>query len=131
MAPRRIVLFGLFGIGNLGNEATLWVTLHHLRRRLPDAEVLYVCDALPSFARAYGVMALPCDPWPVRGARVLPGRTLRHMYLTAATLITEPLRRRAAARMLSGVDQFVVVRTGVLDDLGEQPWEMPAHILRW
>lgn len=130
-ARRKIVLFGLFGIGNLGNEATLWVTLHHLRRRLPAADVACVCDALPAFANEYGVVGLPFDPLRVRGAHYIPTRLLRSAYLATATLVTEPLRRRSAIRSFEGADQFVLVGTGALDDLGEAPWGMPTRLLRW
>jgi len=125
------VLFGLFGIGNLGNESTLWVTLQHLRRRLPDVEVACVTDKVPAFAAEHGVTRLPFDPLPVPGARFLIFRLLRHAYLAAATLVTEPIRLRRATHMLADADRLVVVGTGALDDLGEQPWGMPAWILRW
>jgi polysaccharide pyruvyl transferase WcaK-like protein len=130
-APRRVVLFGLFGFGNLGNEATLWVTLYHLRRRMPDAEIACVCDSLPEFAKDFGVVGLPFDPLPVRGARLFPSRLLKLAYVILATLLTEPIRRRKASRLLADAEQFVVVGTGVLDDLGELPWGMPSQILRW
>jgi polysaccharide pyruvyl transferase WcaK-like protein len=127
----RIVLFGLFGIGNLGNESTLWVALHHLRRRLPGAEIACVCDALPAFAPTYGVSWLPLDPLRLRGSHRLPSRILQHAYLALATLVTEPIRLRRAIRLLAKADRFLVVGTGALDDLGELPWAMPAWILRW
>ena len=131
IARRRVVLFGLFGFGNLGNEATLWVTLHHLWRRLPDADIACVCDSVPAFAREYGVVGLPFDPMPVRGGRFIRPRSLQLAYGVFATLITEPIRRQRAIRMLANADQFVVVGTGVLDDLGEVPWGMPTQIFRW
>ncbi len=128
---RRIVLFGIFGIGNLGNESTLWVTLHHLRRRLPNAEIVCVSDGLPSFAHLYDVTGFPIDPLPVRGARRLPSKLLKHIFVATATMILEPIRLRRAIRLLRGTDQFIVVGTGALDDLGQLPWELPAHISRW
>lgn len=131
MPPRRIILFGLFGIGNLGNESTLWVTLHHLRRRLPHADVWCVCDDVPQFARDAGVERLPFDPLPLRGARLLPTKVLRYAYIAAGTALTEPVRRQRAVRLLEHADQLVVVGTGALDDLGEMPWSMPAWVLRW
>ena len=130
MTSRRVVLFGLFGIGNLGNESTLWVTLHHLRRRLPNAEIVCVCDKVPAFAAEFGVTHLPFDPMPVRGTWHFRNKILRDIYLAVATLVTEPTRRRRAVRQLAGADQLVVVGTGALDDLGELPWGMPAWILR-
>lgn len=128
---RRVVLFGIFGIGNLGNESTLWVTLHHLRRRLPNAEVICVSDGLPSFTHQYDVTAFPIDPLPVRGARRLPSKVLKVIFLATASVLLEPIRLRRAIQMLRGTDQFIVVGTGALDDLGQLPWELPAHISRW
>ena len=40
--PLRIGLFGLFGVRNLGNEATLAATVAALRERAPDAELVLV-----------------------------------------------------------------------------------------
>jgi len=131
MTSRRVVLFGLFGIGNLGNESTLWVTLHHLRRRLPNAQIVCVCDKVPAFAGEFGVTHLPFDPMPVRGTWHFRTKALRYIYLAIATLVTEPTRRRRAVSLLASADQLVVVGTGALDDLGELPWGMPAWILRW
>jgi len=130
-ARRRIVLFGLFGIENLGNESTLWVTLHHLRRRLPDADVACVSDQLPSFTDRYGVEGLPLNPLRVRGGHRLSSRGLKHAYMAVATLVTEPLRIRNAVRLLAGAERLVIVGTGALDDLGQMPWDLPACIARW
>jgi polysaccharide pyruvyl transferase WcaK-like protein len=128
---RRIVLFGMFGIGNLGNESTLWVTLHHLRKRLPDTEVLCVSDSLPIFAQAYDVTGISINSLRVRGGNLLPTEKLRYVYVALASLILEPIRFRRAIRLLQGVDRFIVVGTGALDDLGQQPWELPTYTLRW
>ena len=38
----RIGLFGLFGVHNLGNEATLAATVAALRERIPDVELTLV-----------------------------------------------------------------------------------------
>lgn len=128
---RRIVLFGLFGVGNLGNDATLWVTLDHLRRRQPNAEVACVCPVLPSFAQDHDAARLDLDPLPPRGRWRIGNETIRNAYLALATLLTEPLRRRRVRRQLGHADKLVVVGTGALDDFGEMPWGMPAWILRW
>ena len=131
MRGGRIVLFGLFGIGNLGNESTLWVTLHHLRRRLPTSEVACVCDALPDFAQSYGIRALPLQPLRVRGQRLIPTRQLRQAYRAIATLVTEPFRMLRTRRLAEGAQRLILVGTGVLDDLGQTPWELPAWVYRW
>ncbi len=127
----RIVLFGLFGVGNLGNDATLSVTLHHLRLRLPGARVECACGGLPEDARALGITPLELDPLPPPGSFRIPFRSLRHAYVAIASILTEPLRRRKLVRQLAGAEQLVIVGTGVLDDFGALPWDLPASLLRW
>jgi len=130
-ASRRIVLFGLFGQGNLGNDATLVVTLQELRRRLGQVEVLCVCSALPPSAQTLDVQQIPLDPLPPKGVWRIRNRQLRYAYCAVAYLVTEPWRRRRMLRHLQGTDEFIVVGTGVLDDFGMLPWDLPAWLLRW
>src|SRR5262245_59997779 len=40
---RSVVLLGLFGTGNLGNEASLLAMLRQLRRKFPDANISVAC----------------------------------------------------------------------------------------
>jgi polysaccharide pyruvyl transferase WcaK-like protein len=42
-ALRKIVLFGNFGTGNLGNDATLQAILHNLRQYFPKAVFSCIC----------------------------------------------------------------------------------------
>ena len=129
--PPRIVLFGLFGSSNLGNDATLGVTLDHLRKRQPEAEIACVCRNQREVERVFQIKTLPMDPLPPWGFWRIPNRTMRHACTATFALITEPVRAMRIARHLAGVQQFLVVGTGVLDDFGEQPWAMPAWLLRW
>jgi polysaccharide pyruvyl transferase WcaK-like protein len=128
---RRIVLFGLFGIGNLGNDSTLWVVLHQLRQRHPDAELLCVTDDIPDFAKSYGLRVLPLDPTPLKTFRRVPLPALRKFMMAFTAVLSEPRRRRCAAKLIAGSSDFFVVGTGSLDDFGAPPWEMPAWIARW
>lgn len=130
----RIVLFGLFGTGNLGNDATLLATLHQLRRRLPQAQVRCVCNRIPAEAARYGLdeqLELELEPVPVRGRWRIGNARLRDAYAAAGTLLLEPLRRFAVRQHFRAGDVFIVVGTGALDDFGAQPWDMPAWLLRW
>ncbi len=128
---RRFVLFGLFGTGNIGNDATLRVTLHHLRARAPDADIFCICNELPDFARALGVLALPLNPLPVKGRWRVPYSWLRNAYAAAGMLVSEPFRRARMRRLLMGADRLIFVGTGVFDDFGLLPWDMPAWMLGW
>lgn len=131
-APRRrIVLFGLFGVGNLGNDATLLVTLQELRRRLGPAEVICACTALPPSAESYDVKPVSLDPLPPKGVWRISNRLLRYVYCSVAYILTEPWRRHRMLEQLEGTDELIVVGTGVLDDFGMLPWDLPAWIFRW
>jgi len=128
---QRIVLFGLFGVNNLGNDATLDVALFHLRKRLPGAEVLCVAHKLSQVAAASGVTLLPMDPLPIRGAWRIRSTLLRQAYIGVATMATEPLRMWRVAQLLRRDDLVVILGTGVLDDFGASFWDLPAWLLRW
>lgn len=131
LGPRRVVLFGLFGVGNLGNDATLLVTLQELRRRLGPVELLCACSALPPSAAPFDVRQVPLDPLQPKGVWRIANRYIRHAYCALAYLVTEPWRRRRMLRYLRGTDELIVVGTGVLDDFGMLPWDLPAWLLRW
>jgi len=127
----RIALLGLFGVGNLGNDVTLDVTLHHLRSRAPASQILCICANPRDVTATFGITAAALEtlrPWSFWR---LPGRLLRAICAVVATIVTEPVRRRRVARELAGARQLVVVGTGILDDFGEVPWQMPARLWRW
>src|ERR1700733_5259765 len=54
----KIVFFGHFGAGNLGNEATLQAILHNLRRLVPDAAFMCICTYPAPVASAYNITAV-------------------------------------------------------------------------
>ena len=66
MRPPRIVFYGNFGAGNLGNEVTLQTAIEHTLLRLPAAQLVCVCtnpgdvrtrhriEAAPSHSRGAG-----------------------------------------------------------------------------
>lgn len=129
--PRKAVLFGLFGMGNYGNDATLYVTLDELRRRWGDVDISCVCEALPPSVEEFRLSALPLDPLPPKGGWRIGFRPLRYLYWALAYPLTEPWRKRRILKSLQGVDTFIVVGTGVLDDFGMLPWDLPAWLWRW
>jgi len=40
----KIAFFGLFGVGNLGNEITLQTILSHARKYFPDGQFICICS---------------------------------------------------------------------------------------
>jgi polysaccharide pyruvyl transferase WcaK-like protein len=59
---QRIALFGHFGTGNLGNEATLRAMVYNLRKHLPSAEISCVCSGPETTASEYKICAAPIRP---------------------------------------------------------------------
>src|SRR6266849_9333613 len=56
---QRIALFGNFGTGNLGNEATLQAMVLNVRKYLPNAEISCVCPKPENTATQYNICAVP------------------------------------------------------------------------
>src|SRR6516162_159621 len=63
---RRIALFGTFGTGNLGNEATLQAMVYNLRSHLPDVEITCICPEPENTASEHNISAIPMRaPFPI------------------------------------------------------------------
>lgn len=125
VAARRIGLFGHFGAGNLGNEASLEVVLGFIRRERPGAQILCICTNPETTRLAHDVLTVPItksnpgDAWSARLNRLLakiPGRVL------------DVLRAYHEVRNL---DVLVIPGTGILDDFGERPGGMPYALCKW
>jgi polysaccharide pyruvyl transferase WcaK-like protein len=59
MQPTRIVFYGNFGAGNLGNECTLLTAIEQTRGRLPQAQLLCVCPEPHDVQTRHGIAAVP------------------------------------------------------------------------
>jgi len=59
MRPTRIVFYGNFGAGNLGNEVTLQTAIEETLTRLPDARLLCVCPNPADVRTRHGIEAAP------------------------------------------------------------------------
>jgi polysaccharide pyruvyl transferase WcaK-like protein len=128
----RIGLFGLFGVRNLGNEATLAAAVAGLRAR---AEVDFVLVSSPP-AVAAGLPHFPAqiepDLLPVMH-RAWPGVPSRWKegWGAFAQRATEPLRRRRTRVAARAFDMLLVPGTGIADDFGQGPYDAPHHMARW
>lgn len=59
MRPSRIVFYGNFGAGNLGNEVTLQTAIEQTLARVPGAELLCVCTNPDDVRSRHGIDAAP------------------------------------------------------------------------
>jgi polysaccharide pyruvyl transferase WcaK-like protein len=122
-----IALFGLFGVGNFGNEASLRSAIDAARELVPERGLVCVCAAPDVVSAMHGVPAVPIQmsSWEDRYHR--SGRVVRLMMRP----FVEWRRTVAARRFLEGCTAMVVPGTGILDDFGVRPWEMPWELYRW
>jgi polysaccharide pyruvyl transferase WcaK-like protein len=127
-----LAVFGLFGSPNLGNEATLAAFLFNMRQRAPHRAYVCIAPATHSVEQVHGTPRLPMDPLPIARLcwRIRP-RSLRASLTAAGTLMTESHRRRRAIDMLRGAKALLVPGTGIVDDFGQGPLDMPLHLDRW
>lgn len=123
--PRRIALFGNFGTGNLGNEASLEVLLGWVRRAAPEADVVCICNEPETVRADHGIATIP-----VRQALLAAGP----LAIVNRALLGAP-RRLAdfvwTVRFARGLDAILVPGTGILDDLGERWQGMPYTLFKW
>src|ERR1700733_2992743 len=104
---QRIALFGNFGTGNLGNEATLQAMVYNLRRYLPNAEISCICPGPENTASQYNIFAVPIRaPFTIRkvssGSNSNSGAS--NGSISGAT--TEPYRRIQAFDRLTASLRF-------------------------
>lgn len=121
----RIALFGQFGVGNIGNEASLEAMLRTLRERVPNAGIAVICSGPGWTAERFGVRAISWTRPPIR--RHLLDR-LNALLLRVPYKLVGPVR---AARVMRGFDVLLVPGTGLLDDFGERAAGGPYTILKW
>src|SRR5271167_377833 len=151
----RIALFGNFGIGNLGNEATLQAMVYNLRKHLPNAEISCICSGPENTASEYNISAAPIrSPFPIwkrstvsskdeepaggsngsgSGAPAMePHRWfqvfagLRALLRGCAYPLLETYRWFNGIARLKGSNLFVMTGTGMLGD-----YSLHYEIFRW
>jgi polysaccharide pyruvyl transferase WcaK-like protein len=131
-AARTVAILGLFGSPNLGNEATFGAFVHNIRQRLPGLRFVCVAARQSSVESEHGIPRLELDPLPVaRHFWRLRPAGLRHAAADLGQRLTEGSRARRAEALLDGVCALTMPGTGVIDDFGQSPLDMPAHLDRW
>lgn len=121
--PPRIALYGLFGIGNIGNEASLDSVIEFLRARAPQAQLTVVCTEPAAVTARTG---LPAVAMAHRASAPRGPRWSRAFSAMALRLSDVP----RTFRFLRGQDAVIVPGMGVLEErLGARPWGLPWNLL--
>jgi polysaccharide pyruvyl transferase WcaK-like protein len=157
---RRIALFGNFGTGNLGNEATLQAMLYNLRRHLPNADITCICPGPENTTSEYNISAVPIRaPFPIwqlssvsskvnEPIGALNGSTsgtavgshrrfnkafarLRAPLRTCGYPLIEAYRWFKGIATLKGSDFLIMTGTGMLGNYGIEPLGLHYDIFRW
>jgi polysaccharide pyruvyl transferase WcaK-like protein len=121
----KVTLFGNFGTGNLGNDASLHAAIVQLRRVRPAAQLTVACPA-PDVVRA---------EYDVETTTLVPAALLLRGAPRALRLLAKPIielgRWAAVAGRIGRSDVVLVPGTGILDDFWEIPSGMPYRIFGW
>jgi len=153
-AASRIALFGNFGTGNLGNDATLRAMVENLRRIVPAADIVCVCpargrtvlgeiEAIPMRAPIrFWKQRRDGSPQPRETGLTEESAPAQHWLASAVSSIrdwlrvclwpfTETYRWFRGIRALAGRDLLIMTGTGMLGDYAITPLGLHYDIFRW
>lgn len=116
---RRVLLVGEFGIGNLGNEASLRAVIGDLRAQDADVALTCLCHVPDRVRAEHGIDVLPLRA-PVRPADADP---LRKVVGRLCDLLWSAIAVRR-------FDAVVVPGTGILEEVWVRPGGIPAQLFQ-
>lgn len=125
-SQRLVAFLGLFGVGNFGNEASLRSVHIALRERIPDAQFICVCANPAAVALDHDMPAVS-----LQMAGLLDHVSTHRWQRIVLRPAIEVARWAAAIRFVGRAEVLIVPGTGILDDYGVRPWEMPYDLFRW
>ena len=125
---RKVCFFGIFGSGNLGNEATLCAILANLRRIVPNAEIVCICSGPQETAAEYDISAFPIKAKPLPPLKNPLLRALRRIFVG---IPMEWYRWYKAISILKDAEMLVMTGTGMLGDFGILPTNLHYEIVKW
>lgn len=105
--PPRVGLFGQFGTGNFGNDASLLAAVAALRAHDPDVDILCLCYDPESVTRLYGLRATT-----IRGSWVKGGARRRPRLLRGFRRVSDLMRMY---RLAKDLDVVMVPGSGLLE----------------
>lgn len=121
----RIGLFGLFGGGNSGNDASLESMIAFLRRRGSDTHLVCICANPARVEQMYGIAAKRMSP---ELDEQSIGNTINRMLFRVPSRLFGIWYAIQETRKL---DVIIVPGTGFLDDFQDSPFGWPFTVFKW
>ena len=126
----RIILYGHFGSGNIGNDSSLEAMLHHIKKYQPTLEVICICDGPQMIGDSFGIKTLPIDE-SHSGSDDKSGNKSR-LKKVWSRLLGEFIFWLKRPSWFQRGDQFIIVGTGAVDDMAvKHPWNAPYELYKW
>ena len=130
---QKIVLYGLFGHKNWGNEGTLKAALLNIDRLTDnmDVEVVCACSNPQDVSERYGISSFPIQCPPVRflrGRNSIMNKIIRRIFLRIPAEIIHWLK---VVKRLSGSNTVIAPGTGLLNDYATSAFGRPFDIFMW
>ena len=130
MKRNKIILYGHFGSGNIGNDSSFEAALFHARKYRPDAELICVCNGSHEITRRFGIEALPMSG--VHADNLSSGGFGSRIKRILMRLTDEILFWVKRPAWYQPGDLFIVVGTGAVDDMAvRRPWHSPYELYKW
>lgn len=128
----RIVLYGHFGSGNIGNDSSLEAMLHAIKKYRPSAEVICICNGPQVIRERFGIETMQIGP-AHHGEGEGSGNRFVNLFRKAWRRLSSELEFWIQRpRWFRPGDQFIVVGTGAVDDMAvKHPWNAPYELYKW
>lgn len=144
-----VAIWGHYHGGNLGDEVVVTTIIHALRRRVPGARPIGICQRPADATARHGIPAFPIMPGLSTGERreegsrraaprfragaraFRPLQWLRSLARQVAVIAREGPFLWRSYRLLRKVDLVVVAGSGPLTDGWQGPWQHPYRVFRW
>ncbi|UCI21319.1 polysaccharide pyruvyl transferase family protein [Mesorhizobium sp. B2-1-8] len=124
-APQRICLFGMFGGGNFGNDASLESFLLFLREARPEAALACVCVDPDAIGKAHQIPTTPIS------APEFSNTLLRFCNKVSLRIIGRLANWYRAIKYVRQFDIIIVPGTSTLNDYGSGPFGTSYGLFRW
>jgi polysaccharide pyruvyl transferase WcaK-like protein len=104
--------------------------LANLAHYAPNAELICICPNPATANARFGIRAIPVDLIPSADQQPADGLTHRLIHLGQRAFSEVDLWPTTAA-LLQEIDHLIIAGTGVLDDFGVRPWNLPYDLYKW